>query len=170
MSKSNLTHYLNNAQVCVDHKVYAVWLCKVTRAGENQLKYTKLHHCSYIALSNLQHILCPQRSVYNKIMASTVHCKLLTYMYCPLQSVHTDTVDTSYAQYFCVLKLCGHQIQNFEIWCPYYRGKIPLWDRKPLSTQARCPLSTLVKLDKQDYIGKTKPAGNKVSILVGCPQ
>ncbi len=40
----------------------------------------------------------------------------------------------------------------------------------------RCPLSTLVKHDKQDYIGKTKRAGRKsvhsggVSTVVGCPQ
>ena len=29
---------------------------------------------------------------------------------------------------------------------------------------------TLVKLDKQDYIGKTKQAGRKKSTAVGCPQ
>ncbi len=31
-------------------------------------------------------------------------------------------------------------------------------------------VSTLVKLDKQEYIGKTKRAGRKVSPVVECPQ
>ncbi len=58
MSKSNVL-------VCVDPKVYAVWLCKGTRVhgvGENQFKHTRLHHCSDIGLLNLQRILCYGRS------------------------------------------------------------------------------------------------------------
>ena len=41
------------------------WLCKVNSLTENQSQHTKLHHCSYITLSKLQHILTP--------ICSTVH-------------------------------------------------------------------------------------------------
>ncbi len=41
----------------IGHLQAEFWTCKVTRSRENLLQHTKLHHCSYISLLNLQHIL-----------------------------------------------------------------------------------------------------------------
>ena len=63
MSKSHLIRYLSKAKACVSLMVYVIglqaefWTGKVARSRENLLQHMKLHHCSYISLLNLQHIL-----------------------------------------------------------------------------------------------------------------
>ena len=51
MCESNLTQYLSEVTVYVSPMVYVI------RSRENIFQHTKLHHCSYISLLNLQHIL-----------------------------------------------------------------------------------------------------------------
>ena len=54
ISKSNLTQYLSEVTVYVGPMVYVINL-EPLHKSDNRL--TKLHHCSYISLLNLQHIL-----------------------------------------------------------------------------------------------------------------
>ncbi len=63
ISKSHRTQYLSKVPDC-----------KVTRSREKIFQHTKLHHCSYISLLNLQHILT---NLYKKV------CRTLSNTYIP---------------------------------------------------------------------------------------